>query len=212
MQHVMFDIDGTLVMSDEFEGYCYLEAVHEVLGHSLDTDWTKYTHVSDVGILDQHISENGLQANRNSIQVAVKEAFINNIASHIKINPVQQIPGAAEFINELRQQDNLSLSIATGGWKETALMKLESAEIDTSDIPIASSNDHFSRTEIMKIAREKAIGNDQIPCTYFGDGEWGKRACDELDFNFVLVGNRINHNQKIMNFNESKQAMAYIGL
>ena len=91
-------------------------------------------------------------------------------------------------------------------------MKLESAEIDTSDIPIASSNDHFSRTEIMKIAREKAIGNDQIPCTYFGDGEWDKRACDELDFNFVLVGNRINHNQKIMNFNESKQAMAYIGL
>ncbi|MBW9273849.1 MAG: HAD family hydrolase [Candidatus Thiodiazotropha sp. (ex. Lucinisca nassula)] len=212
MHHIMFDVDGTLVRSYELDEICYLEAVYEVSGHHLDTDWTKYSHISDAGILEQYIIENGLDAGGNSIRTEVKELFTNKIASHLKKNPAQQVPGAAKFIAELRRLENLSLSVATGGWYETALMKLESAAIDISGIPIASSNNHFSRTEIMKIAKEKAIGKIKVPCTYFGDGEWDKKACEELGYNFVLVGNRTRHDQNIMDFNNAKQAMEYIGL
>ena len=212
MHHVMFDVDGTLVLSDEFDGDCFLEAVYEVLGHRLDTDWTKYTYVSDAGILDQHISENGLQTKGDDIRADVKKAFTEKIANCLKKNPALQVPGASEFFSELRRLENLSLSIATGGWYETALMKLESAEIDISDIPIASSNDHFSRTKIMKIAEEKAVGKIKARCTYFGDGEWDKKACEELGYNFVLVGKRTYHNQNILDFKNGKQALAYIGL
>jgi len=91
-------------------------------------------------------------------------------------------------------------------------MKLESADIDVSDIPIASSDNHYARTEIMKIAEEKAVGKNRVPCTYFGDGEWDKMACEELGFNFVLVGEKIYHQQNIMDFSNAKQAMAFIGL
>ncbi|MEW8683536.1 MAG: HAD family hydrolase [Candidatus Thiodiazotropha endolucinida] len=212
LHHVMFDVDGTLVRSYELDENCYLEAVYEVLGHHLDTDWTKYSYISDAGILEQHIIENGLDAKGDSIRAEVKEVFTSKIACHLKINPAQQVPGAAKFIAELRRLENLSLSVATGGWYETALMKLESAAIDISGIPIASSNNHFSRTEIMKIAKEKAVGKINVPCTYFGDGEWDKMACKELGYNFVLVGNRTKHDQNIMDFNNAKQAMEYIGL
>jgi hypothetical protein len=64
----------------------------------------------------------------------------------------------------------------------------------------------------MKIAEEKAVGKLRIPCTYFGDGEWDKKACVGLGFNFVLVGKRAYHHQNIMDFENSSQAMAYIGL
>ncbi len=212
LHHVMFDVDGTLVQSNEFDGDCFIEAVYEVLGHRLNSDWTKYKYVSDAGILNQHISENGLQAKRDVIHTDVKKAFIVNIANSLDKNPAQQVPGASEFISELRQQEILSLSVATGGWYETALMKLKSAEIDISEIPIASSNDHFSRTRIMKIAEEKANGEIKMPCTYFGDGEWDKKACEELGYNFVLVGKKTHHKQNIMDFSNVKQAMAYIGL
>ncbi|MCP4768441.1 MAG: HAD family hydrolase [Gammaproteobacteria bacterium] len=208
----MFDVDGTLVLSDEFDGDCFLEAVYEVLGHSLDTDWMKYTYVTDAGILDQHISENGLHARRDNIRADVKKAFTEKIADYLKNNPAHQVPGASEFISELRRLENLSMSIATGGWYETALMKLDSAEIDISGIPIASSNNHFSRTKIMKIAEEKAVGKNEVPCTYFGDGEWDKKACEELGYNFVLVGERTFHSQNIMDFKNAKQALAFIGL
>jgi len=212
LHHVMFDVDGTLVMSDAFDGKCYLEAVYEVLGHSLDTDWTKYTYVSDAGILDQHISEIGLDDIKEKIFADVKATFIKKIAVHLKGNPVQQISGASKFLTELRQIENLTLSIATGGWQETALMKLESADIDVRDIPIASSNNHYARTEIMKIAEEKAVGKNGVPCTYFGDGEWDKIACEKLGFNFVLVGERTYHHQNIKDFSNAKQAMVFIGL
>ncbi len=208
----MFDVDGTLVISDEFDGSCYLESVYEILGHNLDTDWTRYAHVSDAGILDQHIRENGLQVDREKIHADVKEAFVGKIANHLKCNPVQQVAGASEFLDGLRRIENLSISIATGGWHETALMKLESADIDVVDIPIASSNNHFSRAEIMKIAEQKAVGGNRVPCTYFGDGEWDKMACEELDFNFVLVGERTYHHQNITDFESVSQAMAFIGL
>jgi FMN phosphatase YigB (HAD superfamily) len=212
LPHVMFDVDGTLVLSDEFDGDCYIEAVYDVLGHSLDADWTKYTHITDAGILDQHISENVLHAQRNEIRADVKKAFTEKIASCLKKIPVQQVPGASDFISELRRLKNISLSIATGGWYETALMKLESACIDITDIPIASSNDHFSRPRIMEIAKEKTIGKTNAPCTYFGDGKWDKKACEVLGYYFVLVGKRAYHNQNIMDFRDKKQALAFIGL
>lgn len=212
MHHVMFDIDGTLVISDEFDAVCYLQAVYETLGHRLDTDWIKYTHVTDAGILDQHISEHGLHAKRNNIHADVKDAFIEKIANHLEGNSLQQVPGASEFIDSLRQTENLSISIATGGWYETALMKLESAGIDVTDIPIASSDNHFSRTEIMKIAEKKAVGENSVPCTYFGDGEWDKKACEELGFNFVLVGEKTHHHQNIANFENIQHALALAGL
>ncbi len=212
MRHVMFDVDGTLVDSDGFDGDCYLDSVYEVLGHRLDPDWTRYTHVSDAGILDQHIRENRLDARADEIRAEVKAVFTSKISGHIEANPARQIPGAARFIDHLRRREDLSISIATGGWRETALIKLESAQIDVSGIPIASSNNHYSRTEIMKIAATEAVGSDSVPCTYFGDGEWDRRACEQLGYNFVLVGNGTSHDQAIADFDDAEQALRYIGL
>ena len=212
MNHVMFDIDGTLVYTDDFEGDCYNDAIYKVFGNTIDTDWSKYTHVSATGILDEVIIKYGLKNDKGSIHAAVKEQYMQNIAKYINKYPVEQISGAGKFIELLQKTKGIHLSIATGGWKETAIMKLQSANIDVSNIPIASSNDHFSRIEIMKIAKEKAIGNLEMPCTYFGDGIWDKMACEALGFNFVLVGEKTTHNQKILDFTRPEQAMSYIGV
>ena len=208
----MFDIDGTLVMSNDFDGRCYRSAVHEVLGDEPDTDWTKYAHISDAGILDQCIGESGLGAERERIHADVKEAFVAKIAKHLKRRRAEQVPGASDFLTALRRTGNVSLSIATGGWYETAVMKLESAGIDVTGIPIASSSDHFSRTEIMKLAGGAKTVVSGARCTYFGDGEWDRIACEQLGFNFVLVGRSAFHHQQIPDFRDPEQAMSFIGL
>jgi len=212
LQHVMFDVDGTLVRSQQFDSDCYVAAVYEVLGYRLDGDWTRYTHISDRGILDQYISENGLDARRNKIQRAVKAVFTQKIADILDRKPARQVPGAASFLSRLGRQQNLCLSIATGGWRETAVMKLTSAGIDVSGLPIASSNDHGSRIEIMQTARQSATADSDLPCTYFGDAEWDRQACEQLGYNFVLVGDRTTHHQQITDFSSSEQALAFIGL
>jgi len=211
LHHVMFDIDGTLVRSYDLDSICYIDAVREVTGICVDPDWSKYRHVTDAGILEEIIEVNGLSY-RKKIDEKVKAVFIKKLEKSISKQPVQEIPGAASFLARLNAMSEVTVSLATGGWCETAALKLISAGIDCSVFPMASANDSSSRTEIMKIAVSRVANTKNWPCTYFGDGIWDKRACEELGFNFVLVGNRFEHKSNISNFVSVDEAMSFIPL
>lgn len=53
MHLVLFDIDGTLVESCDFDTTCFQAAIKDVLGVSIDPDWSRYRHVTDSGILSE---------------------------------------------------------------------------------------------------------------------------------------------------------------
>lgn len=216
MHLVMFDIDGTLLESSEFDADCYVAAVKQVLGLTVSGDWSTYRHVSDTGVLDELIQRHGLSAAYATIHRDVKQAFLQQIAAHLAASPAKQLPGAAAFLDYLSRQDGVFISIATGGWLESSRLKLRSAGIDVTDIPIASSNDHFIRTEIMKAAESRAGAVEFESKTYFGDGAWDKLAAEQLRYNFVLVGEnqhcQVDHHQYLSDFTAVEKALGYIGL
>lgn len=207
----MFDIDGTLIQSYDFDTDCFVDAVEKVTGIKVDSDWSKYTHITDSGILNEVIASNAI-SEKEDICTEVKNTFIQNVKRHIKLNPVKEIKGASSFLAKLSSREDIIISFATGGWLESAELKLGSAGIDFSDIVIASSNDHYKRTEIMKVSNSIATKDHNLPCTYFGDGSWDKKACEELNINFVAVGSRVKHSQVINDFQEVNEAMKYIGI
>lgn len=211
MLHVMFDVDGTLIESYDFDSECFTEAVKEVTGLDIDTDWARYKHVTDTGILNEFFNENSIE-NTNEVTENIKCVFLAKIQSRIDEESINEISGASEFITKLKELDDVVISFATGGWLDSAVLKLESAGIDISGVPIASSNDHHSRIEIMKIAEQRAIKESRLSFTYFGDGSWDLKACKELGVNFVLVGDKLEHNQSIKSFEQTSEAFAYIGL
>ena len=196
----MFDVDGTLVKSFQFDEACYVAAVKEVLGHQIDENWENYKYVTDSGLLLEHLQRHNIEENYLEIHNSVKESFMSNIKEHLLSHEIEEIPGASNFIEYLLTNSSNSISIATGGWLETAKLKLYSAGIDVSSIPIASSNDHYSRTEIMKRALRKANQVSSNPVIYFGDAIWDKAACSELGYEFVLVGNKIQNELSINDF------------
>lgn len=210
LHHVMFDIDGTLVESYEMDSRCFIDAVKEVTGLSINSDWSEYQHVTDSGILNEILFSEGYSDSKE-IKFEVKQCFLKNLEASIAVQPVKEILGAAVFLYLLQSMSNVTVSLATGGWRESATLKLESANIDYSSIPLASSDDHSSRMEIMRLAANRA-GNNQYPCTYFGDGVWDKEACDHLEYNFVLVGNKFAHKPSIINFQSTESALACIAL
>jgi len=212
LHHVMFDIDGTLVQSYEFDEEIYARSVEEVIGSGIDRNWSEYKNVTDAGILNEIIELHGLSLKKEQIQHKVKNIFVREISNHIAKKPTEEVPGAISFIDYLANLDDVIVSFATGGWYETAVLKLDSAGFNYSKDFISSSNDHFKRTEIMTIAKAKHQNQSGTFCTFFGDGVWDKKACEELGFNFVLVGNRTKHNQKISDFKSVNEALAYIGL
>jgi phosphoglycolate phosphatase-like HAD superfamily hydrolase len=207
----MFDIDGTLVESYDFDTECFVEAIRNVTGLSIDTNWARYKHVTDAGILNEFFKENKI-AETIAITKSIKVEFLNQIKARLTKNAIDEISGASSFIQKLRSLEHVTISFATGGWYESAALKLQSAGIDFSDIPIASSNDHYSRIEIMKIAETKAVSDANLSFTYFGDGSWDLNACEELGVNFVLVGEKFKYHQAIKNFEAQSEALAYIGL
>ena len=207
----MFDIDGTLIESYDLDSEIFCSSVKEVTGIELNSNWSKYNHVTDSGILKEFFKANDI-TNTKDTEAKIKQVFISGLEKSIASNPIKEIPGAKSFLALLLSMDNVVVSIATGGWYESAILKLRSASIELNSLSIASSNDYMSRTEIMKCAASKATGGKVYPCTYFGDGKWDKQACEKLGYNFVAVGDKVKHNQKITCFSLPNKALSYVGL
>lgn len=210
--HVMFDLDGTLIQSYCFDEACFVAAVRTVLNHDVDTHWAGYQHVTDSGILKEHLARHPFVDGWQSILSNVQAVFIENVQRYLALQPAEEVLGATALLDALRERTEVSVSIATGGWRETALMKLASAGIDITDIPLASSNDHYAREEIMKIAGRLAGIDASSEVTYLGDGAWDKRACEALGYNFILVGDRISHGKCVSNFSNIERVLMLAGI
>ncbi|MCG7495658.1 haloacid dehalogenase-like hydrolase [Vibrio sp. Of7-15] len=209
---VMFDIDGTLIKSCVFDADCFCEAVRDVTGYELNTDWESYNNITDTGILDEFISQKGLEDQREHLQRSVKEKFIQLVESHLTSSPAREIEGSINFLKYLQSREDVEIAIATGGWEQTAKAKLKSAGFDISGIAFASSTDHCQRVGVMQVAEARCQYQDFVSKTYFGDGVWDKKACEDLAYNFVLVGNKLTHSQQIDHFKNTQQALIHIGI
>lgn len=212
MHLVMFDIDGTLIESYAIDEQCFLAAIDDVLGIQVDDRWERYPHVTDAGILDEILSHPSFLPDRAELEVRIKASFVSKLTVHLERHGVEPIAGAIEFLAHLKQRDDVVLAIATGGWYESATIKLEAAGLDVSGIALATSTDHIARIEIMKIAEARAADQPLLSRTYFGDAVWDKTASSQLDYNFVLLGDRVEHHQAMPNYLDIEIATRFIGL
>ena len=196
MHLVMFDIDGTLVDSAGFEGDFYAEAVHSVLRLPVDRNWDVYEHVSDSGILGQLLREAELDGDHAELAARVQESFVANVSAYLTDNPsaLREIAGAKHLVERLLALPGVRVAVATGGWQETARLKLRLVGIDAERLAFASSSDAQARTEIMQLAAQRAMrGTPFRRATYFGDGPWDRRASRQLGYNFIAIGRAVAH-------------------
>ena len=125
----------------------------------------------------------------------VRHEFFRLIAAHVDENgPFPEIPGARKMVDAFASSADHAVAIATGGWRQSAQTKLSTAGFSIDGIPLASSDDALTRTEIMQVAL-RAIGDRGATfesVTYFGDGPWDREACRELGWAFQPVGPHVD--------------------
>jgi phosphoglycolate phosphatase-like HAD superfamily hydrolase len=188
MNTIIFDIDGTLVASAEFDTALYIEAAQKVFGEiRIHSDWSYYTHVTDSGILAQVMKENGIPKNHKAC-AEVRSLFGQLVQQYLAQTPCSPVQGAIEAISLL--QNDWNIGIATGGWGHTAAMKLISAGFSVTELPLFSGDDHYKRTEIMKLCREKLCADDKS-IVYVGDGPWDLAAAHSLGWGLIGIGERL---------------------
>ncbi len=153
MHLIVLDLDGTLVDSAEFNARLYVQAVRTVLGIEIDDNWSGYRHVTDSGILEEIVDNAKVKTDRFPVHAEVKEAFVRMVADYIddRGGLLREISGARAFVDKLTSHPQASVAIATGGWKETAMMKLRAIGLDPEELCLATASDAVSRVEIMRI-------------------------------------------------------------
>jgi phosphoglycolate phosphatase-like HAD superfamily hydrolase len=189
----MFDMDGTLLRTDNEDSLYTLTMKEWLSVDSIDEEWTNYEHVTDIGVAAElYERKNGYKPSKKDLYI-VSEIFFEKWKNRLNVDATECVPmaGVTLFINKLQSLDNTSIAIATGAWEKTAKLKLDHCNIQLSDIVMATCDDAYSREMIMQIAYERACEKGGISgfekIVYFGDGEWDVEAALNLGFDFIGI-------------------------
>jgi FMN phosphatase YigB (HAD superfamily) len=188
----IFDIDGTLLQSDANDDALYLASVCAVLGDvSLRPSWRMYTQFTASGILSEILNDNAIDATSERVS-AVRDHFVESVRCYVsKHGSFAEIPGARDFVQSLHNSTTHRIAYATGGWCGSALLKLSLSGFPVTGVPLATSDDHFQREEIMLHALQQLNGFFET-VTYYGDGHWDAVAAKALGWQFVPIGTKLN--------------------
>jgi phosphoglycolate phosphatase-like HAD superfamily hydrolase len=189
----IFDIDGTLTATNEVDDECYLRAVSETLDVDCGAvDWSDMPHVTDSAIARFLWTRHRGRAPERRDLHALQRRFLTILRGELARAPDRftAVAGAVGIFAHLRSV-GWHVAVATGGWGESAAVKLSAAGVTTTSVPLACADDAESREEIVQLAWRKAqtvTGARFERVVSVGDAAWDVRTARSLGLPFVGVG------------------------
>jgi phosphoglycolate phosphatase-like HAD superfamily hydrolase len=199
MHLVMFDIDGTLTETMKVDEECFVRSFASVFGLTdIDTDWSHYPHTTDSSIFHEiYTSRFGRPPTMLDV-LQFRQHFIELLAAASSQSPFASVTGAGQLLSRIAFSGSHHVSLATGGWRDSARLKMASAGMCFDDYPAATADDAFDRESIMRLSKQRAAewyGEVFASIIYVGDGVWDARACRTLDIPFIGIGSGIRATQ-----------------
>jgi phosphoglycolate phosphatase-like HAD superfamily hydrolase len=189
MTLILFDIDGTLTATTVCDAECYATAFEHIFGFALpSTDWHDYTHVTDTGIIAEALQRAGRSPLSDEQLLAFESHFLREVQRAHRDTPeaFAEIPGAKAILERLSGHSDVTVALSTGGMKSTATFKLNSIGVDASAFPGGFANDARSRSDIARIAMDRAnVSTTDI--VYVGDGLWDALTSSALGIRFIGI-------------------------
>lgn len=192
MNLLVFDVDGTLTATNEVDTRCFARSFREVFGIALDTSWQIYPHRTDSGIIGHSFSQH-LRRTPTTIELELfRRRFLILLENEWHAAPwnFAAIAGATSALTRIAQQRNYALALATGGWRISALFKLEKAGIPAVGLPAAFADDAIERDEITRIAiaRARTHGQQEFDrVILMGDSDCDVTTAARLGLGFVGI-------------------------
>ncbi len=194
MKLAIFDIDGTLTETNKVDNECFVKAFadsHNITG--IETDWTRYKHVTDSGIALEIFNERLGRAPNKKDFSTFKTCFVKNLSEFANKDETLfgQILNAKEMLAKLIFAEDWAIALATGCFYKSAELKLKKAKMDIKSFPIATADDAVSREEILRLAIKKSLEhyrqNKFDKTVSIGDGVWDVRTAKNLNLDFVGI-------------------------
>ena len=221
MKYIIFDIDGTLTDTTVVDDHCYTRAIEDCFGFQhFETNYGYYQNTTDSGIIDQLCRERLGRTFTEEERDRFIAHFCGLLAEAYTENPatIREIAKAGSVIDYLCRQENISVGLATGGWRESALFKLQCAGIDVSSCTASFAQDALARQDIIQATIRKMNekhGLDVAPpgIVYVGDGMWDYLSTQQMGIGFIGIANKkLAHLEGIIKIDDYDHLYQHIGL
>ncbi|WP_298418742.1 HAD hydrolase-like protein [uncultured Kordia sp.] len=187
---LVFDIDGTLLDSENVHQTGFVKAMKAIGVSSVNTNWESYTHLTDSYIAKENYEIVINRGFSNQILTRFEDEFLKEILDA----SVTEIQGADAFLNKILTETNYGVCFATGSLLKPAILKLNRANIRYDKELLVTSSHYLTREEIVNAAIAKAK-------TYFGvkkfkrvislgDGIWDVKTAQNLNLEFIGIGEK----------------------
>jgi len=222
MKYIIFDIDGTLTDTTAIDDHCYTQAIEEVFNfRDFSTEYGDYQHTTDSGIIDQLFNERLGRSFSEEERDRFILHFCKLLEQEYEKQPgcILEINKAGRVLEALCREKDISVGLATGGWRESAEFKLRCAGINTERCTAASfAQDAMARHEIIghtirKMNLQHGLEMELSNIIYIGDGNWDYLATRELGIQFIGIENRrLEHLTEIIKIADYDELHQHIGL
>jgi phosphoglycolate phosphatase-like HAD superfamily hydrolase len=155
---LLFDIDGTLVLTRGAGREAAKHAMREVFGISDGIDSHYFGGKTDWLTLIELLTPHGITTDEIERQLPRYSAAMGRqLARVIPAFPVVPCPGALDVLAALRQRADLLFGLVTGNVQPSAPLKLSAAGIDPAWFPVGAYGDEaVERDDLPALALERA--------------------------------------------------------
>jgi phosphoglycolate phosphatase-like HAD superfamily hydrolase len=166
---VLFDIDGTLLLSRGASLRCYRLAAAELFGRELHADGMRTAGGLDPLIWRTLCGVNGIgPAEADARHDAFRAAYARILERELSTGGVAYaLPGVPALLDALAARDDVTLGLLTGNYPETGRLKLEAAGLPADRFPVAAWGvDGGHRRELVPVALARcrdAVGRSPPP-------------------------------------------------
>ena len=157
---VLFDIDGTLVLTGGAGLRAMNRALHEVFGHTNGLEGIAVAGRTDWAILADAVRRFGRPLD-GALLADLEQRYVGNLAEEIQ-HPGQGrkavMPGIREILDELDRRDDVLVGLLTGNFEAGARVKLGYFDLWRYFRCGAFGGDAADRNALVPVAVERARG------------------------------------------------------
>jgi len=155
MRLVLFDIDGTLVLTGGAGSRALNQVLTEHYDLPLGTDGVVYAGKTDPQIVREIMDRNGQEFTEETLE-SVLDAYIESLEKELaEGEDFQVLPGVLELINTLGTRSDFLVGLATGNVQSGARLKLERAGLQSFFSFGGFGSDSENRTSLIQVAIDR---------------------------------------------------------
>lgn len=158
MYLILFDIDGTLVLTGRAGMRAMNRACFDITRHPDPISGTAFAGRTDWSILDDIVKKHG-RALDPPLLDELRQRYVRHLAEEIQHRgegKKEVMPGVRELLDALDRREDAALALLTGNFEEGARIKLEYFDLWKFFPCGAFGGDAASRNDLVPIAIERA--------------------------------------------------------